>query len=196
MKLFDKISQLNFTSIQQSIFRSDIEKYYFGKKDYPLPKYELFTEANLNKLKNDFSFFNFNDLNKIAFIDNLKSTNELNLLLAEGEKILENKYNLFDKGEIFLGEKIEWNKDYLSGFHFPKTLFWRINIGEFPTEANPHYCFELAKFHQLTKLGILFSITNDEKYSNKYFALFSDFKNENKFCEGINWLNPTEVAVR
>lgn len=196
MKLFDKISQLNFTSIQQSIFRSDIEKYYFGKKDYPLPKYELFTEANLNKLKNDFSFFNFNDLNKSAFIDNLKSTNELNLLLAEGEKILENKYNLFDKGEIFLGEKIEWNKDYLSGFHFPKTLFWRINIGEFPTEANPHYCFELAKFHQLTKLGILFSITNDEKYSNKYFALFSDFKNENKFCEGINWLNPTEVAVR
>ncbi len=117
-------------------------------------------------------------------------------IITFADKILENKYNFFDLGEISLGEKINWHYDYHSDFEFPKEFYWKIDLLSLPKNVDPYFCWELSRFHQFIDLGLAYFVSKDDKYTNKFLELFYSFKDNNPIGVGINWKDPLEVSIR
>lgn len=211
MKLQYIFSNIDLSLFGTKLFQREIEKAFYSKRTINLPPYQKVNSNNLLEFKQKFPF-NFYDLfdefdELSSFI---KSKYQIEKIIASADKILENKYNFFDLGEISLGEKINWQYDYHSGYEFKsessigihqdihtgKDFYWNIDLLSLPKNVDPYFCWELSRFHQLIDLGLAYFISKDEKYTEKFLELFYSFKENNPIGVGINWKDPLEVSIR
>ncbi len=196
MVVFDLLNKFNY-NFRTKIFRREVEASFFSQKKLGLPQVNYITPdlANDFKKKYPFNFYsNEDEYRKAAEI--LKMIEPSEKIVSEADKIVENKYNLFCSGETYLGENINWHFDYKGKYEWQKVLSWRGNFFNFPKGVDIKYPWELARFHQGLKLGKAYLLTGEEKYTDKFFSLFSDFIAQNGFCTGIHWLDSSEAAIR
>jgi len=196
MVLFDLLNKFNF-NFRTEIFRREVEDSFYSNKKLRLPQVNYITFDTINNFKQNYPFKfykNPDDYRNAAEI--LNAIEPQNEIICHADKIVENRYNLFCSGEECLGEKINWHYDYKGKYEWRKDLGWRGNFFNFPKGADIKFPWELARFHQGLKLGKAYLITGDEKYTDKFLNLFSDFFAENPFCTGVNWLDSSEAAIR
>ena len=94
-------------------------------------------------------------------------------------------------------DKIEWHKDYVSEFVYPKTRIDKLKIDQwFDKGIDIKFPWELSRFYFAVSLGQKYLITKDEIYYNTFRSLVLDWINENPFLYGVNWLSTMEVAIR
>ncbi|MBK9282716.1 MAG: heparinase II/III family protein [Sphingobacteriaceae bacterium] len=94
-------------------------------------------------------------------------------------------------------DKIEWHKDYVSEFVYPKTRVYKLKIDQwFDKGIDIKFPWELSRFYFAVSLGQKYLITKDEIYYNTFRSLVLDWINENPFLYGVNWLSTMEVAIR
>ncbi|MBM4174851.1 MAG: hypothetical protein FJ213_01580 [Ignavibacteria bacterium] len=117
-------------------------------------------------------------------------------ILSDAETIIQNKFKTLGSELTCLGEKINWQKDFKSGRIWEKKFYTEIDSKHSVNESDIKVPWELSRFHQAIWLGKAYLITNDEKYSERYFDLISDWVDENPFCFGVNWNCAMEVAIR
>jgi len=116
--------------------------------------------------------------------------------LELAEKFMDHKFDLLGSGETCLGEKINWQEDFIRRVSWEaKTHFARVPIirGDGSDIKIP---WELARFQHLPVLGKAYWLTGDEKYPREFVALVGDFIAENPVNHGANWACPMEVAIR
>ncbi len=196
MVLFDLIKKFNF-SFRTKIFRREVEASFYSNKKLRLPQVNYITFDTINNFKQNYPFKfykNQDDFRNAAEI--LNAIEPQNEIICHADKIVENRYNLFCSGEECLGEKINWHIDYKGKYEWRKDLSWHGKFFDFPKGTDIKFPWELARFHQGLKLGKAYLITADEKYTDKFLNLFSDFFAENPFCTGVNWLDSSEAAIR
>lgn len=196
MSVLDVLNRFNY-SFRTKIFRREVEASFFSHKKLNLPQVNYINTDLLKDFKQcyPFKFYsNENEYGKAAEI--LKIIEPENEIISQAEKIVENNYSLLCSGEIHLGERINWHFDYQGKYEWQKVLSWRGNFFNFPKGVDIKYPWELARFHQGLKLGKAYLLTGDEKYTDKFLDLFNDFISQNSFCTGINWIDPSEAAVR
>lgn len=197
MKLQNLFSNIDLSLIGTKLFQREIEKAFYSKKPINLPPYQRITQNNLSEFKQNYplnfygSFGEFDELSSF-----FKSKYQIDMMIASADKILDNKYNFFDFGEISFGEKINWQYDYHSDFEFQKDFYWKIDLLSLPKNVDPYFCWELSRFHQLIDLGLAYFISKDEKYTDKFLELFYSFNENNPIGVGINWKDPLEVSIR
>ena len=115
--------------------------------------------------------------------------------IADAEAILRNQFRILGHA-ISLGERIHWHKDYLSGAEWSSGK--PIPSPGGPSDHGPDikFVWELSRFHQGVTLGRAFAITGDERYAEKFVALFTEWQRANGACDGPNWTCAMEVAIR
>ncbi|GAB6282436.1 MAG: alginate lyase family protein [Ignavibacterium sp.] len=197
MKLQNIFSNIDVSLIGTKLFQREIEKAFYSKKSINLPPYQKVNSNNLLEFKQKFPFNFYDSFDEFEELSSfIKSKYQIDTIIASANKILDNKYNFFDLGEISLGEKINWQYDYHSDFEFRRDFYWKIDLLSLPKNVDPSFCWELSRFHQLIDLGLAYFISKDEKYTDKFLELFYSFNENNPIGVGINWKDPLEVSIR
>jgi hypothetical protein len=197
MGLTDFINNLKYNYLGKKIFRREVEALFYSGKKINLPKVPPVDEGGLKEFKEKYplNFYNNRDEFDKAKEELLKLESE-NDILALAEKVIQNKYDILSSGEIYLGEKINWNCDYKSGYEWKAGLYWQNDFYDVPKGTDLKYPWELARFHQGLWLGKAYLVTRDEKYTRKFLELWEDFNQSNKLCGCVNWMNSKETAIR
>ncbi len=179
----------------------------------------FFTYFVKNKAINKSAGFSWQEITKIHKLDNFDSffirvknnipdifsyinqnNNNQDDIASLSQDFLENKFKIF--GKSFIRPKNEWHFDFSSQkFNFYKDI--KINITEAnnlkePKEVGPDIKFpwELSRLQYFPVLGRAYSITNQAQFPQKFMADFVDWKINNPYMLGVNWLCPMEVGIR
>ncbi|MHD0318422.1 alginate lyase family protein [Fusobacterium sp. THCT1E2] len=124
---------------------------------------------------------------------NLKLKNEI---LEDAQKILEHKFDLLGSGETFLGEKINWNQDFKSGFIWKNNFYKEILTVNLNNDADVKVPWELSRFQHLFTLGKAYWITEDKKYYEEFRKQVLDWIENNPIYMTVNWTCAMDVAIR
>ncbi|HPM75795.1 MAG TPA: alginate lyase family protein [bacterium] len=116
-------------------------------------------------------------------------------LLAQADAALNNRFDLLGLGEVFVGETIDWRRDFVHDVRFPVRNFRRQNYvrGDGSDVKVP---WELARLQHLPLLALAWRMTGDDKYALRALAHVEDFCRYNKPRFGIHWACPMEIGLR
>jgi hypothetical protein len=92
---------------------------------------------------------------------------------------------------------INWHKDYVSGFVYPRDRFDKIIISRWYDKGiDIKFPWELSRFYFAVPLAQNYFITKDVRYYNRFKELVEDWIENNPFLFGVNWHCTMEVAIR
>ncbi len=144
-----------------------------------------------------FDHFFFHPRNrKDFFLSLLTSTQPNDKILDEAKDVLENKFETLGSGKIFLGETINWQKDFKSGKEWRLAPSETLDLLDLKNHSDVKVPWELSRFHQVWWLGKAYWLTQDEKYALKFKSLIEDWIENNPVGYGVNWAIAMEAAIR
>jgi hypothetical protein len=92
---------------------------------------------------------------------------------------------------------INWHKDYVSGFVYPRDRFDKIIISRWYDKGiDIKFPWELSRFYFAVPLAQNYFITKDVRYYIRFKALVEDWIENNPFLFGVNWHCTMEVSIR
>lgn len=136
-------------------------------------------------------FFNFEDKSiKKEYINNF---------YFEYEKLIVLSNDYMNKRFYFLGRpyestnEIDWHTDF-NGNSWP--LIYYASINYFHKDRDIKLTWELNRHHHLTILGLLYFLSEDEKYTKEIYCQINNWVEKNPYLIGVNWAEGIEVSIR
>lgn len=117
-------------------------------------------------------------------------------LRAEADSLLAHRFDLLGSGPAELGDTIDWQRDFKSGYRWPLVHYADVVVVRLDDASDPKVPWELSRCHHLLTLALAARIFEDERYVREVEAQLGDWLVENPPGYGINWTNPMEVALR
>ncbi len=149
-----------------------------------------------SRLKPKF-FPGFADLKNTVSIQQQAYPKETARLVQQAERIAKDHcWPLLGFGEKCFGEdEIDWNRDPLSGFHWPLDFHADLSLHR-GDGSDARVLWELNRHSHFITLGRAYAITNDAKFSAAFFDQLSSWRRQNPVARGANWTCAMEVALR
>ena len=117
-------------------------------------------------------------------------------LTAERARILcEHRVNLFAYPDVPLGPNIDWHRDPMSGFQWPRRYWADYDLVNTPP-SDPKIIHELNRHQHLPRLAKAFFLTDDEAYAREAIAQIEGWIEQNPKWHGVNWHSSLESAIR
>lgn len=116
--------------------------------------------------------------------------------VADAEDLLAHRFNFFEFENEFLGNIIDWNRDYRNNITVPLHYSPSINYRDFEKVGDVKYIYELNRHQHLVRLGQAYYLTRDDKYVAEFMQQMNSWKEQCPFMMGINWTSPTICALR
>lgn len=114
-------------------------------------------------------------------------------ILNDGDRLLKGEYEIFTR--IFkIGGFPRWNKDYVTGKEIPPVFYRKIKRKSGGAEIRS--IWELNRLQFLPLMGICYSHTREQKYYFLFRDILNDWIKNNRFLEGVNWMNAMECSIR
>jgi hypothetical protein len=120
---------------------------------------------------------------------------DISFMKKYANNILQHKLDLFELKNIFLGDRIEWNRDYKTGNYWPQKFAFSIDWRNTDV-GGVKYVWEINRHQYIVALAKSYYITQDEKYGAECLNLLWDWVETNRALEGINWRSPLELSIR
>lgn len=118
-------------------------------------------------------------------------------LLNKADAVCLNEINLLGQ-EFKFTNRIDWNCDPVTGWHWPVWFRGRINGFLYSPKwpVDPIFTWELNRHQHFITLGIAYWLTNDQKYVDTLITQIGQWINTNPVQHGINWYYPLETSIR
>jgi len=124
------------------------------------------------------------------------SPSDRKIILQEASKAKSRTVEFLGSGPIELGEKIDWAKDYKSGFrwsnHISRT--WKYNDLDNPSDVK--FPWELSRMQWLIPVGQSYLLSGDESDSAFVKSILEDWIDNNPIGTSITWACTMDVAIR
>jgi len=104
--------------------------------------------------------------------------------------------DLLGSGAISLGERIDWFKDYKSGFSWAPAYFRNIDYNNPERPSDVKFSWELSRMQWLIPAGQAYLLTGGERYALNVREVLESWIEENPYAESVNWACTMEVALR
>jgi uncharacterized heparinase superfamily protein len=117
-------------------------------------------------------------------------------LVDKAERISRHRLHVLATGELELGERIDWLKDYHSGLRWSQAYVFDIDFLDLERPSDVRIVWELNRLHFLVDLGKTYRATGNEKYVQKLIDLVSDWDRANPYAHTVNWACAMEPAIR
>ena len=117
-------------------------------------------------------------------------------LRAEAESVLAHRFDLLGSGPAALGERIDWQRDFKSGYRWPLVYYADVETVRLTDASDAKVPWELSRCHHLLTLALAARIFDDERLADELEDQLTQWLAENPPGYGINWANPMEVALR
>jgi hypothetical protein len=178
LKFGNKVLKTKFRYYNRRFKQLRVEKKYIKNIE---PKIELFSSY---KEKTEYIKFI-----KIFYKNSIEKT------IVNANKICNNTFNLLGSGDKNLGKKINWKRDFKSGYTWPLDFYTKINI-DLSKKIDIKVPWELSRFQFSTTLGKAYWYTDNKKYLVKWKELVLDWIKKNPVEYGPNWMCTMDVAIR
>jgi uncharacterized heparinase superfamily protein len=133
---------------------------------------------------------------KDFFLQLLTQSQPYEEILSDAQDVIAHQFDTLGSGKTFLGEKINWRKDFKSGKEWPLHPLTADEIIDAGNPSDIKLVWELNRFHQLWWLGKAYWVTHNEEYARTFGSLIEDWILENPPGQGPNWFGAMEVAFR
>lgn len=163
------------------------EKHFSGQK----PDKDYFSSRSYPHF-----FFDHSQVDSIRQVYRRQFQKEYERIISRADKVLRHKFDLLGSGEVELGKKIDWHKDFKSGLRWPKVHYTRIKTVDLNNSADIKVPWELSRLQHFSLLGRAYCLTDDTSYLREFIATIEDWEIENPVDVGVNWTCPMEVAIR
>jgi hypothetical protein len=117
-------------------------------------------------------------------------------VLAAARRATEHIVDLLGSGDVHLGDRIEWHRDYKSGFVWPRSYFATLRYGDPAGGSDVKFPWELSRLQWMLPLGQAFLFTGKDEFALKARALIESWIEANPHASSINWACTMEVALR
>jgi hypothetical protein len=115
--------------------------------------------------------------------------------VADAEYITEHRINLLGYPDIALGTEIDWNRDPVTGYVWPKH-YWADYDLVHSSQVDPKIILEVNRQQHLTRLAKAFFLTGEERYARVAVAHMESWISQNPQWSGVNWHSSLDIAIR
>jgi hypothetical protein len=143
--------------------------------------------------ESDFNWY-LDTQNREAISDFVKGENLWNEVKAR--ELLEHKFSFFSFNKTFLGENIDWHRDYKNDKKAPLRYCRDIDYRDFSEVGDFKYIWEINRHQHLISLAKAYYITGNQEYKNEIRNQILDWIEANPYKKGINWASSLELATR
>ena len=141
------------------------------------------------------------------FIDFIQSPDLLNLIkqyypesisqtLADADRICEHIFDILGSGQVSLGEKINWHRDFKADWIWKPKYYKLIGSLNLDKSYDMKVPWELSRCQHFITLGKAYIYTKNEKYAAEFVNQITDWIESNPPNFGVNWSITMEVAIR
>ncbi len=125
-----------------------------------------------------------------------QGSDELAGILSAAEQAMNFDVDILGSGLINLGENIQWNKDYKSGFDWPNNYIKSIGYNNPDRSSDVKMAWELSRLQWLIPVAQSFVLTGDERYSEFVKSIILHWIKHNPYAVSVNWACTMEPAMR
>src|SRR5438477_190915 len=119
----------------------------------------------------------------------------LDRAIEEADRICEHRVSLLAYEDISLGPVIDWHRDPISGYEWPRQYWADYDFVTNP-RADAKVIHELNRHQHLPKLAKAFFLTGDELYAREALGQIESWIDQNPKWNGVNWQSSLEIAIR
>lgn len=119
-----------------------------------------------------------------------------NLILDKAAQVMAHKVDLLGSGLIALGDEIDWQRDYKSGFVWQPNYFRAIAYTDLDKNNDVKFPWELSRMQWMMPLGQAYLLTRDEQYAEHTKHLIQSWIAANPYAYSVNWACTMDVALR
>ena len=130
----------------------------------------------------------------VSFIDHWHPE-WLDKIIEESAAICAHRVNFLSYRNIPLGASINWHRDPISGFDWPRRYYADYDLLHAPP-ADAKVIHELNRHQHLPRLAKAFFVTGDEAYAREAIAQIESWIDQNPKWLGVNWQSSLELAIR
>ena len=117
-------------------------------------------------------------------------------LLDQADRAMADRLDYFDLDNQFLGDPIDWHRDWSSGKATRLRLSHLTDYRVFDDAGDCKLVWEPNRHHQFVVLARAWRISGDKRYARKVVDLMLDWMEQNPFGYGMNWKSGLELGVR
>jgi hypothetical protein len=115
--------------------------------------------------------------------------------LNDAVLLCSHRVNLLGHTDLDLGDPIDWHRDPVSGYRWPRRFCTDYDLVSKPP-ADAKVIHELNRHQHLPRLGKAFCLTADELYAHEAVAQMESWIDQNPKWTGINWQSSLEMGIR
>lgn len=117
-------------------------------------------------------------------------------IVLVADRAITHEINLLGSGPVKLGEKIDWNLDFKSGFDWPPRYFRDVAYSNPERRSDVKVPWELSRLQWLIPVGQAYLITGSGHYADAVRAVIDDWIKQNPYARSVNWACTMEAALR
>jgi hypothetical protein len=117
-------------------------------------------------------------------------------ILQAAQDALDHRINILGSGQVDLGNRIDWHRDYKTGYGWPVTYAFDIDYNNPDLPSDVKFPWELSRLHWLIPVGQAYLLTGDDEYAAQTRHILDDWMAANPYLYGVNWACTMEVAIR
>jgi uncharacterized heparinase superfamily protein len=115
---------------------------------------------------------------------------------AEADEVVAHRVDLLGSGMVDLGDEIDWQRDFKSGYRWPEAYYADVEITRLDDGSDAKVPWELSRAHHLLTLARAARLYDDDGYADELERQLRDWIRANPVGIGINWTNAMEVGIR
>ncbi|MCX7920930.1 MAG: heparinase II/III family protein [Clostridia bacterium] len=134
---------------------------------------------------------------KCSLFRNQLCINNIYELINKADSLCENKMDIFALTDFYVGNNINYHKDYKSGLTAPSDVFGKtIDYRKSSEIGDIKYIWEPNRHLFLLPLALSYKLSGVEKYLEKFEYYLSEWLAQNPFPYGVNWASSLELGIR
>jgi len=183
-------------SVKATFFSTFIsDKEFLESLNLTFKDIESFSQY-LRKRKNPKFFLDFlDDTKSIEIIKDL-FPESIGNVLSDADRICQHIFDLLGSGPVFLGEKIDWHRDFKVNWKWNLQYYSLIKTFNLDNYQDIKVPWELSRCQHFVTLGKAYLYSKDEKYAIEFVNQISHWIQSNPPKFGVNWVCTMDVAIR
>jgi Heparinase II/III N-terminus/Heparinase II/III-like protein len=118
-----------------------------------------------------------------------------NRTIQQAAALCDHRVNLLAYHNVQIGANIDWHRDPISGFQWPREFCADYDLVNAPP-ADVKIIHELNRHQHLPRLAKAFFLTGDELYARESIAQIESWIDQNPKWLGVNWQSSLEIGIR
>jgi uncharacterized heparinase superfamily protein len=117
-------------------------------------------------------------------------------VLSAADAALARRVEMLGTGPLDLGDRIDWHRDYKTGFVWPPAYARSIDCANLDRPSDVKVPWEISRLQWLMPAGQAFLLTGDERYARRVRETLEDWISANPYAGSVNWSCTLEPAMR